>query len=103
MWWAWLACAGPDDVADPDPTDDTDVPVYDGVVLRFGDLVEVPVTFTLPVPPSMDIALVMDASCAGTDRWWRGFDLPERDEALGLDDAHWGVAGFVDYPVSPYG
>ena len=61
MWWAWLACAGPDDVVDPDPTDvddtdDTDVPVYDGVVLRFGDLVEVPVTFTLPVPRSRPTA-----------------------------------------------
>ena len=93
-----LACK----LGSPDDTDGA-AEDTDGVPLSDGETVEVPLSFALPVPPSMDVALVIDTSCAASDHVRLGFDVSARDAALGIADAHWGVATFVDYPVAPFG
>lgn len=70
---------------------------FAGVVLDEGATVTTDLVFALPAPPSMDVAILVDSSGASSDHVRLGLDLVDRDAALGIGDAHWGVARFVDY------
>jgi hypothetical protein len=77
--------------------------VFGGILVDASGMATATFEVALPVPPSMDVAFVIDTSCAATDHVQVSMDVPARDAALDVPDVHWGVASFEDYAVSPYG
>jgi hypothetical protein len=77
--------------------------VFDGILVDSSGMGRGSFVVTMPAPLSMDLALVIDTSCAASDHIQADMDVSSRHTALGVPDAHWGVASFEDYAYAPYG